>query len=57
MDPRFLAGDMPWLLGTAIGLTLLAFVFKGIPRIVGAVLLAAYVVYVWLLMAPAAVAG
>ncbi|MGL4235945.1 sodium:calcium antiporter [Tabrizicola sp.] len=58
MDPRFLAGDMPWVLGTAVGLTVLAFIFKGIPRIAGAVLLAAYVVYVWLLMAPAtAVAG
>jgi cation:H+ antiporter len=51
MDPRFLAADMPWVLGTAIALTLLAFLFKGIPRLVGAVLLAAYVAYVWLLMA------
>jgi cation:H+ antiporter len=50
MDPRFLQGDMPWVLGTAIGLTVLAFVFKGIPRVVGAVLLAAYLAYVWLLM-------
>lgn len=58
MDPRFLAGDMPWVLGTAIGLTLLALLFKGIPRIVGAILLLAYAVYVWLLMVPVAgVAG
>jgi cation:H+ antiporter len=57
MDSRFLASDMPWVLGTAVGLTVLAFVFKGVPRVVGAVLLAAYGAYVWLLMAPAAIAG
>jgi cation:H+ antiporter len=57
MDPRFLAGDMPWVLGAALGLTVLAFVFKGVPRAAGAVLLVAYGVYVWLLMAPAALGG
>ena len=62
MDPRFLApgfltGDMPWVLASAVALSLLAALFKGIPRAVGVALLAAYGVYVWLLMAPAAVAG
>jgi cation:H+ antiporter len=50
MDPRFLAADMPWVLGTAVGLTVLAFVFKGVPRVVGAVLLVAYGAYVYLLL-------
>jgi cation:H+ antiporter len=57
MDPRFLAADMPWVLGTAVGLVLIALVLKGIPRIGGFALLAAYGVYVWLLMAPSALAG
>ncbi len=55
MDARFLSADMPWVVGTAIGLAILAFVFKGVPRVVGVVLLAAYAAYVWLLMTPAAV--
>jgi len=48
-DPRFAAVDMPWVAGTAIGLTVLAFVLGGLPRIAGAVLLAAYAGYVALI--------
>ncbi len=48
-DPRFAAVDMPWVAGTAIGLTLLAFVLGGLPRIAGALLLAAYAGYVALI--------
>ena len=48
-DPRFAALDMPWVAGTAIGLTILAFVLGGLPRIAGAVLLAAYGGYVYLM--------
>jgi cation:H+ antiporter len=57
MDPRFLAADMPWVIGTAVGLTIIAFGLRGVPRIGGLVLLAVYGLYVWLLMAPATVAG
>lgn len=48
-DPRFAAIDMPWVAGTAIGLTLLAFLLGGLPRLAGAVLLAAYAGYVALM--------
>lgn len=48
-DPRFAAVDMPWVAGTAIGLTVLAFVLGGLPRIAGALLLAAYAGYVALI--------
>ena len=48
-DPRFSSVDMPWVAGTAIGLTVLAFVLGGLPRIAGAVLLAAYAGYVALI--------
>jgi cation:H+ antiporter len=41
-DPRFAAIDMPWVAATAVGLTVLAFVLGGLPRIAGALLLAAY---------------
>nr|MCU0816848.1 sodium:calcium antiporter [Cypionkella sp.] len=50
-DPRFSAIDMPWVAGTAIGLTLVAFLLKGVPRIAGFGLLAAYAGYVALMMA------
>lgn len=45
-DPRFSSVDMPWVAGTAIGLTVLAFVLGGLPRIAGVLLLAAYGGYV-----------
>lgn len=48
-DPRFAAIDMPWVAATAVGLTILAFVLGGLPRIAGAVLLAAYGGYVFLM--------
>jgi cation:H+ antiporter len=56
-DPRFAAIDMPWAAAAAVGLTVLAVVLQGLPRIAGAILLAAYAVYVWLMMAPATLAG
>jgi len=48
-DPRFAALDMPWVAATAVGLTILAFVLGGLPRIAGALLLAAYGGYVFLM--------
>jgi cation:H+ antiporter len=48
-DPRFAAIDMPWVAATAVGLTILAFVLGGLPRIAGALLLAAYGGYVFLM--------
>ncbi|WP_430463809.1 calcium/sodium antiporter [Tabrizicola sp.] len=41
-EPRFAAVDMPWVAGTAVGLTVLAVVLGGLPRVAGALLLAAY---------------
>jgi cation:H+ antiporter len=41
-DPRFAAIDMPWAMATAVGLTVIAFLLNGLPRIAGALLLAAY---------------
>ena len=48
-DPRFATIDMPWVAGTAVGLTILAFVLGGLPRIAGILLLAAYGGYVFLM--------
>ena len=48
-DPRFATVDMPWVAGTALGLTILAFVLGGLPRIAGVALLAAYGGYVFLM--------
>jgi len=48
-DPRFATIDMPWVAGTAIGLTILAFVLGGLPRIAGVLLLAAYGGYLYLM--------
>lgn len=48
-DPRFASVDMPWVAAAAIGLTVLAFVLGGLPRIAGALLLAAYAGYVALI--------
>ena len=41
-DPRFAAIDMPWVAASAIGLTVLAALLGGLPRIAGFALLAAY---------------
>jgi cation:H+ antiporter len=49
-EARFAAIDMPWVAGTAIGLTLVAALAGGIPRLAGAALLAVYAAYVALLM-------
>jgi cation:H+ antiporter len=48
-DPRFATADMPWVAIAAIGLSVLAFVLGGLPRIAGALLLAAYAGYVALI--------
>jgi cation:H+ antiporter len=48
-EARFAAIDMPWAMGTAVGLTILAFVLGGLPRIAGVVLLAAYGGYLYLM--------
>lgn len=45
-EARFAAADMPWVAGTAIGLSLLALVLGGLPRIAGAILLVGYGAYV-----------
>jgi cation:H+ antiporter len=47
VDARFAALDMPWAMATAVGLTVLAFVLKGLPRIAGLLLLAAYGGYIY----------
>jgi cation:H+ antiporter len=41
-EARFAMIDMPWVAGTAVGLTLLAVWLAGLPRVAGALLLAAY---------------
>lgn len=46
-DARFAAIDMPWAAATAVGLTVLAFLLNGLPRIAGFLLLAAYGGYLW----------
>jgi cation:H+ antiporter len=48
-EQRFASVDMPWAAATAVGLTVMAFVFGGLPRIAGALLLAAYGGYIWLM--------
>lgn len=48
-DTRFAVTDMPWVAGTAVGLTLIAFLAGGLPRIAGVVLLGAYGGYLWLM--------
>jgi cation:H+ antiporter len=40
---------MPWVAATAVGLTLLAVWLGGLPRIAGALLLAAYAGYIALI--------
>jgi cation:H+ antiporter len=46
-DPRFAAIDMPWAMATAVGLTVLAFLLNGLPRVAGVLLLAAYAAYIY----------
>ena len=48
-DARFASVDMPWVAATAVGLTILAVVLGGLPRIAGFLLLAAYGGYIYLL--------
>lgn len=48
-DPRFASIDMIWVSIAAVGLTVLAFILGGLPRIAGAVLLVAYGAYVALI--------
>ena len=48
-EARFAAIDMPWVAASAVGLTVVAFVLGGLPRIAGIGLLAAYGGYIWLL--------
>lgn len=48
-DPRFASIDMPWVAGTAVGLTIMAFLLGGLPRIAGIALLAAYGGYIALM--------
>ncbi|MFM7336607.1 MAG: calcium/sodium antiporter [Tabrizicola sp.] len=46
-EARFASIDMPWVAASAIGLTVVAFVLGGLPRIAGLVLLASYGGYLW----------
>jgi cation:H+ antiporter len=48
-DPRFAAIDMPWAAAAAVGLTVLAVVLGGLPRIAGAALLAGYGAYIYVI--------
>jgi len=48
-DARFALIDMPWAAATAVGLTVLAFLLGGLPRIAGVLLLAAYGGYLWMM--------
>jgi cation:H+ antiporter len=48
-EARFATLDMPWVAASAIGLTVVAFLLGGLPRIAGAGLLAAYGIYLLLL--------
>lgn len=50
-DPRFAALDIYWVAGTALGLALVAVLLRGVPRVAGFGLLAAYGTYVALVMA------
>lgn len=49
-DPRFASIDMLWVAGTAIGLTVIAVLLRGVPRIAGFGLLAAYAAYIGLML-------
>lgn len=46
-EARFATVDMPWVAASAIGLTVVAFLLGGLPRIAGLALLASYGGYLW----------
>lgn len=46
-DARFAAIDMPWAMAAAVGLTVLAFLLNGLPRVAGVLLLVAYAAYIY----------
>ena len=48
-EARFAAIDMWWVAGSAVGLTVVAFVLGGLPRLAGLGLVAAYGAYVALI--------
>lgn len=48
-EARFTAIDMPWVAVAAVGLTVIAAVLGGLPRIAGGVLLASYAGYLALM--------
>ena len=48
-EARFAAVDMWWVAGSAVGLTVVAFVLGGLPRLAGLGLVAAYAAYVALI--------
>lgn len=50
VDPRFLAVDFTWVIGTALGITTVALTYGRLPRWMGGVLLAAYAGYVALML-------
>jgi cation:H+ antiporter len=49
VDPRFAAIDMPWAMGAAVGLAVVAVLLNGLPRIAGLGLLALYGGYIYLM--------
>lgn len=48
-EARFAAVDMPWVAGAAVGLTAIAFLLGGLPRVAGLALLATYGTYLWVI--------
>ena len=46
-DARFAAIDMPWAMAAAVGLTVLAFLLNGLPRVAGVLILVAYAAYIY----------
>lgn len=50
LDPRFLAQDMPWVIGSTAALVVLAAGLSGVTRWAGTILLCAYIVYVLLML-------
>jgi cation:H+ antiporter len=48
-EARFAAIDVPWAMGVAVALTVLAAVLGGLPRVAGVALLAGYAAYIYLI--------
>jgi cation:H+ antiporter len=48
-EARFAAIDMPWAMGVAVALTVLAAVLGGLPRVAGVALLAGYGAYIYVI--------